>query len=154
MGHPKPEDRCHDTTPVLAVTIAAPRSKVWLTMQSPDGYRDWTSAFCEGSTYEGSWEQGARIRFLAPSGDVTSEIAERREGTLLSIRHLGEIRQGVDDTHSPQVLAWAPAYENFHLRDLPAGGTEVAGGSGHRGRLCAIHARHLPARAATAQGLV
>ena len=110
----------------FAVSIAAPRSRVWLTLQSPDGYRDWTSAFCKGSTYEGSWEQGARIRFLAPSGDgMTSEIAERREGTLLSIRHLGEIRQGVDDTHSPQVLAWAPAYENFHLRDLPAGGTEL-----------------------------
>ncbi|MEG2045734.1 MAG: SRPBCC domain-containing protein [Comamonas sp.] len=110
----------------FAVSIAAPRPKVWETMLSPDGYRDWTSVFCEGSTYEGSWEQGAKIRFLAPNGDgMTSEIAERREGQLLSIRHLGEVRNGVDDTQSPQVQAWAPAYENFHLRDLPAGGTEL-----------------------------
>jgi hypothetical protein len=90
------------------ITINAPRAVVWQTMLDPDTYRQWTAAFCEGSYFTGSWEQGAAIRFLAPGGDV-------------SIRHLGVIENGVEDTTSEKVRAWAPAYENYSFADTPAG---------------------------------
>lgn len=100
------------------ITINAPRNVVWDTMLAPDTYRDWTSAFCEGSYYEGSWTQGSRIRFLSPDGDgMCSEIAESRLHDSISIRHLGYINKGVEDTTSDAIRQWAPAFENYHFTD-------------------------------------
>ena len=105
--------------------IHAPRSRVWQTMLDADTYRDWTAPFCEGSHYEGSWNEGDRIRFLAPNGSgMTAVIAQSREPEFLSIKHVGEVADGIEDTSSERVRAWAPAFENytFNAKD---GGTEV-----------------------------
>lgn len=109
----------------FSIHIAAPVAHVWNTMLELDTYRDWTSAFAEGSTYEGSWDAGARIRFLSPSGDgMVAEIAEHRRHAFLSIRHLGVIANGVEDTSSEAVKAWTPAYENYRFTP-EAGGTRL-----------------------------
>src|SRR5688572_8902646 len=106
----------------FTTTIHAPVPTVWRVMLAPESYRRWTSAFAEGSTYEGSWEQGAKIRFLGPAGDgMVSEIAENREHEFLSIRHLGFLADGVKDTTSDAVRAWAPAYENYTFTAVPDG---------------------------------
>lgn len=106
----------------FSIFIAAPPAKVWSTMLEPDSYREWTRAFCEGSYYEGSWDPGARIRFLSPGGDgMVAEIAESRPHEHLSIRHLGMIANGVEDTTSETVRAWAPAYENYTFEPVPEG---------------------------------
>lgn len=107
------------------VTIDAPVERVWDTMLEPESYKRWTSAFTEGSYYEGSWDEGSRIRFLAPSGDgMVSEIAENRRHEFISIRHLGMIKDGEEDTDSDAVREWAPAYENYTFETVP-GGTRV-----------------------------
>lgn len=107
----------------FSTTIAAPPDTVARTMTDPDSYRDWTSAFAEGSHYEGSWEAGRRIRFLSPSGEgMLSEIAEHRPNEFISIRHLGFIGPGgVEDTQSDAVKAWAPAFENYSFHAVPEG---------------------------------
>ena len=88
----------------------------------PYTYKSWTTAFLEGSHYLGSWESGAKIRFLAPSGDgMSSIIAENRPHEFVSIRHIGMIENGVEDTSSDKVRAWAPAYENYRVEDAPGG---------------------------------
>jgi len=108
------------------IHILAPREQVWRQMLYSPGYEDWTSAFCAGSTYKGSWDTGAQIRFLDPTGagGLVSEIAEHRPAQYVSIRHLGFIRDGVEDTCSEAVRAWAPCYENYSFTD-EAGGTRV-----------------------------
>ncbi len=109
-------------TLTFEITIHAPRARVWSTMLGPESYKTWTAAFSEGSYYTGSWEQGARINFLAPSGDgMTSVIAENRPNEFVSIRHLGVIENGIEDTTSEKVRVWAPAYENYHFADVPDG---------------------------------
>ena len=106
----------------FSVTIAAPASVVWHHITTADSYRIWTSAFAEGSYFEGSWEPGAKILFLAPSGDgMVSEIAESRQDAFISIRHRGFIAKGVEDTDSAMVHAWLPAYENYTLVPVPEG---------------------------------
>jgi uncharacterized protein YndB with AHSA1/START domain len=99
--------------------IRSPREKVWSTMLEQDTFRIWTSEFIAGSYYEGSWEPGARIRFLSPEGSgMTSVIDQNRPNEYLSIRHLGEIRNGVDDTESESVKSWSGnAYERYTLRE-------------------------------------
>ena len=109
----------------FSVAIAAPRQNVWNTMLEPDSYRAWTAVFTEGSYYEGSWKKGAKIRFLSPGGDgMTAEIAENRPFEFVSIRHLGIIKDGVDDTESPAARAWTPAFENYTFTEKD-GVTEV-----------------------------
>ena len=109
-------------TLTFETTIHAVRPQVWATMLGPEGYKAWTAAFCEGSYYRGSWEQGAKIQFLAPSGDgMTPVIAENKPHEFVSIRHLGMIEHGVEDTTSDKVRAWAPAYENYRFADVPGG---------------------------------
>jgi hypothetical protein len=104
--------------------IAAPASKVCKVMIGTETYKHWTSAFFEGSYFDGSWEKGQRIRFLGPSGDgLISEIAENRPGEFISIRHLGYIANGVEDTSSESIRAWTPAYENYTFAATPTGTT-------------------------------
>jgi hypothetical protein len=106
----------------FATVIDAPVERVYALMIGLESYRDWTSAFAEGSTYEGSWATGQQIRFLSPSGDgMVAEIAENRVNEFISIRHLGFIAQGVVDTQSDAVRAWAPAYENYSFQAVPEG---------------------------------
>ncbi len=94
--------------------IQAPAAKVYDLMIGEASYQDWTSAFVEGSRFEGSWKQGERIRFLSPNGDgMVSEIAENQLHEFISIRHLGYIVNGEEDTQSEAVRIWAPAYENY-----------------------------------------
>jgi len=94
--------------------IAAPAARVYALMIGDTSYRDWTSAFVEGSRYEGSWNRGERIRFLSPSGHgMVAEIAENEPNEFISIRLLGQIANGVEDTESESIRAWAPAYENY-----------------------------------------
>lgn len=109
----------------FTIDIAAPAATVFRIMLDADAYRDWSSAFAEGSYYVGSWQQGGKIRFMSPSGDgMVSEIAEHRPDQFVSIRHLGLVAQGVEDTTSPAARAWAPAYENYSFVPV-AGGTRV-----------------------------
>lgn len=102
--------------------IAAPVATVYDTTIGLESYKQWTSAFSEGSYYEGSWDTGQPIRFLGPEGGgMVAEIAENRRNAFISIRHLGFIANGVDDTTSEAVRAWVPAYENYTYEATPQG---------------------------------
>jgi hypothetical protein len=109
----------------FSVVIHAPVALVWDAMLGTETYKVWTAEFCGGSYFEGSWSQGEKIRFLAPNGDgMVAVIAENRRHELVSIRHLGEISGGAEDTTSEKVRAWAPAYENYEFHS-DKGSTEV-----------------------------
>ena len=114
-----------------AITIQAPREKVWKTMLEDATYRQWTSAFNEGgSYYEGSWDKGSEIRFLGPDpesgklGGMFARIHDNRPHEFVSIEHLGIIDDGRVDTTSDAVKKWTPAFENYTFRDKD-GGTEL-----------------------------
>lgn len=79
-------------------------------------YREWTDVFNPGSYYKGSWEQGSKIQFIGPDpeggteeGGMFAEIAENRPLEYISIRHLGEIRGGVETPYE----GGAQGYENY-----------------------------------------
>lgn len=98
----------------FSIAINAPKAKVWDKMISEASYQEWTSVFAEGSTFKGSWEKGAKILFVDPNNSgMIAEIAENKLHEFISIRHLGEIDHGVEDTTSEKVKAWTPAYENY-----------------------------------------
>jgi uncharacterized protein YndB with AHSA1/START domain len=96
------------------ILIKANVQKVWDMMLTLETYKQWTSVFEPASYYEGSWEKGSKIKFLGSGGSgMVSEIVENIPNKFISIKHLGEIQNGVEDRTSEKVLKWCPAFENY-----------------------------------------
>ena len=105
----------------FSTDIAAPVATVFRLMLDADGYRHWTQPFAEGSHYVGRWQAGEKIRFVSPSGDgMVSEIAELRPDKFVSIRHLGYVSQGVEDTQSEAVAPGRLPTKTTASRPRPA----------------------------------
>lgn len=104
------------------VDINAPKQKVWEVMLADKTYREWTGAFHEGSYYEGSWEKGSKIRFLAADdgklSGMSSKIVESIPYEYISIEHVGEVIDGVDDLTSESAKQWAGAHENYIFSEV------------------------------------
>jgi hypothetical protein len=113
----------------FSITINAPKAKVWNTMLNDATYRVWTEAFAAGSHYVGDWNKGSKILFLAPgeTGKMSGMVCRIKENRLheyISIEHLGEVKDGKEDTTSEAVKAWAGALENYTFKEKN-GKTEV-----------------------------
>lgn len=110
----------------FSIQINANKQKVWRTMLEDKTYRIWTKAFDEGSYYQGSWDKGSEMRFLAaddsgkPRG-MYSKIKENIPYQFISIEHLGVIVNGQIDMTSDEVKAWAPSLENYTLAERDRG---------------------------------
>ncbi len=102
----------------FTIDINAPKEKVWEVMLADETYREWTSAFQEGSRYEGSWDKGSKIRFIGPDkegkiGGMFGRIAENRPYEYISIEYGGEIVDDQEDSTSDHVKQWIGAHENY-----------------------------------------
>jgi hypothetical protein len=106
--------------------INAPREKVWHVLLDDATYREWTSAFMEGSRAITDWKKGSKAIFTDGNGmgGMVSRIEENIPNEFLSIEHLGELKDGVEDTTSEKVQQWAGAHENYTLKDVE-GKTEL-----------------------------
>lgn len=105
----------------FSTRIKAPVQTVWNTMLDDASYREWTSEFQEGSYYEGDWNQGSDIRFLGPdnngsTGGMLATVEESRPHEFVSLRYLGQIVDGVDDTTSDEAKSFAGMHENYMFR--------------------------------------
>ena len=103
----------------FSILINAPREKVWQILWNDQNYREWTSVFSEGSRAETDWKKGSKVLFLGGSGEgMVSRIEENIANEFMSIKHLGIVKDGVEDTDSEEVKKWVGAMENYTLRDL------------------------------------
>ena len=101
----------------FSTLIHASREKVWDVLWGDDSYREWTSVFAEGSRVEtDQWKEGSKILFLDGRGSgMVSRVVTNRPGEYMSFEHLGEVKEGVDDTSSEKVKEWKGAKENYTL---------------------------------------
>ncbi len=104
---------------VFSISINATPEKVWNILWTDATYRKWTSAFMEGSYAVTDWKEGSKVLFLDGRGmGMVSRIAVNRPNEYMSIEHLGEVKDGVEDTTSDRVKAWAGAHENYTLKKI------------------------------------
>lgn len=97
--------------------IDASREKVWDILWSDAGYRLWTAVFSEGSRAETDWKKGSRILFLNEKNEgMVSAVAEHIPNEFMSIKHLGSVKDGVEDMNSPEAKEWSGSLENYTLR--------------------------------------
>lgn len=101
----------------LTVGINATKEKIWDALWNIHSYETWTSAFSPGSSVRtDNWKEGTKIYFVDGSNSgMLSEIAAHRPNELMSFRHLGMLNNGVEDTSSDMVKAWAGSMENYTL---------------------------------------
>jgi uncharacterized protein YndB with AHSA1/START domain len=104
---------------IFSTTINASKEKVWEILWNLDAYRAWTSAFCEGSYAEtDNWKEGSRVLFLGPGrSGMVSMVAINTPYEYMSFKHLGEVKEGVEDTTSEKVKVWAGSTENYTLKE-------------------------------------
>lgn len=102
------------------VLINAPREKVWGILWDDATYRAWTAVFSPGSHAKTDWQEGSKVLFLDSSGKggMVSEIAANRKPEYMSFKHMGEVRDGVEDTESEAVQKWQGSHENYTLNDV------------------------------------
>lgn len=97
----------------FTLQVNAPREKVWKILWEDATYRQWTTAFTEGSHAVSDWQEGSKILFLSPGGSgMVSRIARMIPNELMIFEHLGEIKNGVEDL----TAAWAGAQEEYQLK--------------------------------------
>ena len=107
------------------ITINAPREKVWNTLFDDETYRKWTAAFAEGSQAETDWKKGSKAYFTDGNGSgMVSRIEDNKPNEFMSIRHLGTLKDGVEDYNSEEAKKWGELYENYTL-NAANGGTEL-----------------------------
>lgn len=100
----------------FSIVINASAEKVWDVLLGLETYPVWTSVFSEGSMVETDWKKGSRALFSDGKGSgMIAVIEENIPNEFLSIRHIGEVINGVEDTESERVKSWAGAHENYRL---------------------------------------
>lgn len=103
----------------FSITINASPEKVWDIIVGKDTYSQWTAPFAEGSNVETDWKKGSKALFLDGKGNgMVSEIVESIPGKFLSIHHLGEVKDGVEDPTTYQGEQWGDALENYTLKEI------------------------------------
>jgi len=107
------------------IAIDAPREKVWNILWSKSTYPEWTAPFSEGSRAETDWKKGSKVLFLDGKGEgMVATIADNKPNEFMSIKHIGQVKNGVEDTNSPEIKEWAGAMENYTLKEAK-GKTEL-----------------------------
>lgn len=107
------------------ITINAPREKVWETLWNDETYRAWTAPFAEGSNAKTDWKKGSKVLFLDGNNQgMVSTIAENIPNEHMSIKHLGIVKDGVEDYDSEESKKWGNSFENYTLKAVN-GGTEL-----------------------------
>ncbi len=108
-------------TQIFTIHINGPKDKVWKIMLEDKTYREWTSAFHEGSYFKGNWEKGSAIQFLAEDdgklSGMASKIVENIPYKYISIEHVGEVIDSVVDTSSENAKQWIGAHENYTFQE-------------------------------------
>jgi uncharacterized protein YndB with AHSA1/START domain len=84
------------------IDIKAPRMKVWDVLWDDTSYRDWSSAFAEGSYAVSDWNEGSPIQFLDPTSNsgMSAIIEKKTPGEYICFKHIAEIKNGKEEPFS------------------------------------------------------
>lgn len=97
------------------IVISAPVRKVWDTMLQKETYQEWVGKSWPGSTYDGKWEKGEKIKFVGKDGSGTlAEITEMNPYKRVVARHIAALGPGgVEDRTSELATGWIGTTEGY-----------------------------------------
>lgn len=99
--------------------IAAPAKIIWETMLQKETYDQWTAKSWPGSTYEGEWKKGEKIRFVGPDGSGTlAELVEMKPYQEILMRHIAILTSGGgEDRTSETAKSWIGITEGYKFEE-------------------------------------
>ncbi|GAA4154695.1 hypothetical protein GCM10022217_12030 [Chryseobacterium ginsenosidimutans] len=99
------------------IQINAEPEKVWSVLWDDISYRQWTTAFTEGSFYTGTLEEGSIVKFFDPNNNgMYSRVEKNIPNQEMKFLHLGDIYGGIE---TPQ--NWGDATEAWILEENEEG---------------------------------
>lgn len=102
----------------FSIEINASKEKVWFTLWDDDTYREWTTAFCEGSYAISNWEEGTKIFFLDPKHNgMSSLIHENKPFDRMVFKHITEIYGMKESPIDEKIATWTGAKESYFLTE-------------------------------------
>jgi uncharacterized protein YndB with AHSA1/START domain len=101
------------------IVISAPAKKVWDTMLKKETYEQWVSKSWPGSTYQGKWEKGEKIKFAGEEGSGTlAELVEVKPYEKVLARHIAILGPGgVEDRTSEMAKGWIGITEEYKFTE-------------------------------------
>jgi hypothetical protein len=68
---------------------------------------------------ESDWQIGGRTLFLGSEGNgMVSTIDQLKENEIMSFKHLGMIKDGIEDLESEEVKKWVGSLETYTLENV------------------------------------
>ncbi len=102
----------------FSIQINSPKQKIWETLWNDFTYRQWTSAFCEGSHVVSDWKEGSKTLFLDAMGDGMSSVIDKIvPNDLMSFKHLGAVSKGVEQPVDEN-SGFYGAKESYYLKQV------------------------------------
>lgn len=102
----------------FSVHIAAPKEIVWNVLWENESYKRWSAAFQEGSYAVTDWREGSKVLFMSPSGSgMHSMITRKIPNEMMSFKHLGVLKDGVELENDDEGRKWSGALENYYLTE-------------------------------------
>lgn len=108
------------------ITIKASVSEVYQKMLGKGTFEQWTSEFSPTSRYQGNWEKGSKMLFLADEADgkecgMVSRVNENTANTFVSIEHLGLYEEGQEIMKGEKVNSFSGALEEYTFEQIDTG---------------------------------
>ena len=104
------------------IEINAPKNKIWDVLWSPETYSEWTRYFSPDSRMRTDWQVGGKTYFTDAEGNgMVATIDSLDEPNAVVFKHLGMVKNGVEDTESEEVKQWSGAQEKYFLIGLDNG---------------------------------
>lgn len=109
-----------------SIDIAATKEAVWAAIINENKYKAWTAAFQEGSRFEGIWQKGAKLKFLAEDENgvdmgMVSEVVVFDHLKDIAIKPVGFVGEGQEDYESEALKEWTQTLESYHLETIAEG---------------------------------
>lgn len=103
---------------VFETEINASADKVWFVLWDKIQYGMWTAPFCEGSYVVTDWKEGSSAHFLSPEGGgMYSQIVENNPYKKMIIKHIGIIKDFIEQPLDEKTKIWTGAMENYYLAE-------------------------------------
>jgi uncharacterized protein YndB with AHSA1/START domain len=101
------------------VVISAPAKKVWETMLQKETYEQWVANAWPGSSFDGKWKTGERMRFVGSDGSGTlAEFIEVKPYERVLARHIAVLNPGgAEDRTSEIAKGWVVTTEEYRLAE-------------------------------------
>lgn len=101
------------------IEVNASAEKIWDVLWNEKTYAQWTHYFSPGSRMSTDWQVGGKTYFTDADGQngMVSTIDSFHAPYEIIFKHLGELRDGVEDLKSEKVREWTGSLEAYHLEE-------------------------------------